>query len=56
MARGGRSKVRLAFALFAAWSRLPPRQRRAVLRLTRRHGPRLAVVLLGARRRRRRLP
>lgn len=52
VARG--SSVRLALALFAAWRRLPYRQRRAVLRLVRDYGFRIAVAMIAARRARRR--
>jgi hypothetical protein len=52
MARG--SSLRLALALFAAWRRLPSRQRRAVLRLGRDYGFRIAMAMIAARRARRR--
>jgi hypothetical protein len=36
----------LAFTVWDVWRRLPPRQRRQVLNLARKHGPRAASKLL----------
>ena len=53
MARLGKLRpgpVGLAIALYDVWRRLPPRQRKQVLKLARKHGPTAAAKLLQARR------
>ena len=45
------SPIGLALTAFEIWRRLPPRQRRRVLEMTRKHGPRIAAALLARRRR-----
>jgi hypothetical protein len=45
------SPVGIALTAYQLWRRLPPRQRRQLLELTRRHGPRAAAALLARRRR-----
>jgi hypothetical protein len=37
-----RSPIGIAFLLWRVWRRLPPAQRRQLLEVARRHGPRLA--------------
>ena len=44
------SPVGVALTAFELWRRLPPKQRRRVLRATRTHGPKLAAALLARRR------
>jgi hypothetical protein len=46
--------VGVALTLYDIWRRLPPRQRRWVMKQARTHGPRLAKQMLQAQRRRRR--
>jgi hypothetical protein len=46
--------VGVALTLYDIWRRLPPRQRRGVMKQARTHGPRLAKQMLQAQRRRRR--
>jgi hypothetical protein len=46
--------VGTALTLFDLWRRLPPRQRRWVMKQARTHGPRLAKQALDAQRARRR--
>lgn len=46
--------VGVAVAAWDVWRRLPPRQRRWVLRQVRKHGPRLARRAFEAQRKRRR--
>ena len=51
MARFGRLRpgpVGVAIALYDVWRRLPPRQRKQVLKLARKHGPKVASRLLKA--------
>jgi hypothetical protein len=43
MARVPKNPVAVAFALYKAWSKLPPARRRQVLELARRHGPAVAA-------------
>jgi hypothetical protein len=43
MLRIPKSPVGLAFFLFQIWRRLPPAQRRMVMRLAWAHGPRIAA-------------
>jgi hypothetical protein len=45
--------VGLAFTLFDVWRRLPPKQRKQVLELARKHGPKAASKLLELQRMRR---
>jgi hypothetical protein len=45
------SPVGLALATYEIWRRLPPSQRRRVLRAARIHGPRAAAAILALRRR-----
>jgi hypothetical protein len=40
------SPIGLAFGAYHVWRRLPPRQRRAVLKAARRHGPKFAAAVL----------
>jgi hypothetical protein len=42
--------VGIALALVDVWRRLPPRQRKQVLKLARKHGPKAASKLLQLRR------
>jgi hypothetical protein len=42
--------IGVAFALYDVWRRLPPKQRRQVLSLARRHGPKVAAKALELRR------
>ena len=56
MARIGRLRpgpVGLALTLYDVWRRLPPRQRRQVLDLARKHGPRVAARAMQMRKARR---
>jgi hypothetical protein len=46
--------VGVAFALYDVWRRLPPKQRKQVVSLARKHGPRLAAKAMQARQGRRR--
>ena len=46
--------IGVALTAFELWRRLPPKQRKRVLRLTRTHGPKLAAALLARSRGRRR--
>jgi hypothetical protein len=46
--------VGTALTIWDIWRRLPPRQRRWVVKLARKHGPRLAKQALDAQRARRR--
>jgi len=50
LGRGG-GPIGIAIALFDLWRRLPPKQRRKVLKAARAHGPRLAATLVKRRRR-----
>ena len=43
MLRIPKSQLALAFFLFRLWRRLPPAQRRMVMRLAWAHGPRIAA-------------
>jgi hypothetical protein len=43
MPRIPKSPLGLAFVLFRVWRRLPPAQRRMVMRLAWAHGPRIAA-------------
>jgi hypothetical protein len=45
------SPIGLALTAYQIWRRLPLSQRRRVLDLTRRHGPRVAAAILTRRRR-----
>ena len=45
------SPVTTAYVLFKAWRRLPPRQRRVLFELARRHGPAVAAMAVSASRR-----
>jgi hypothetical protein len=45
------SPIGLAFGAYHIWRRLPPAQRRQVLRVAREHGPKVAAALLARRRR-----
>ncbi len=47
------ARVGLALAAWDIWRRLPPKQRRQVMNLARKHGPKLAAKASAARRRRR---
>ena len=38
--------IGVALTAFELWRRLPPKQRKKVLQLTRTHGPKLAAALL----------
>lgn len=40
------SPIGLAFGAFHLWRRLPPKQRQAVVRVAREHGPKVAAALL----------
>ena len=54
MARFGKLRpgpVGVAIALFDVWRRLPPRQRKQVLKLARKHGPKAAAKAIELRRR-----
>ena len=42
--------VGVAFALYDIWRRLPPKQRKQLLTLARKHGPRAAAKVLQVRR------
>ena len=44
------SPIGLALTAYEIWRRLPPRQRRKMLELTRRHGPKVAAAILARRR------
>ena len=44
------SPIGLALTAYELWRRLPPRQRRKMLELTRRHGPKVAAAILTKRR------
>jgi hypothetical protein len=44
------SPIGLAFTAYHLWRRLPPAQRKRVLRIARVHGPRFAAALLARRR------
>jgi hypothetical protein len=46
------SPVGIAFTAFHLWRRLPPAQRKQVLRAARAHGPKVGAAILAARRRR----
>jgi len=46
------SPLGVALTAFELWRRLPPRQRRRLLKATRTHGPKVAAALLARRRRR----
>jgi hypothetical protein len=46
----------VALTLYDIWRRLPPRQRRWVMKQARAHGPRIARQMLQAQQRRRRRP
>lgn len=50
LGKGG-GPVGIAIALYDLWRRLPPKQRRRVLKAARAHGPRLAATLAKRRRR-----
>ena len=45
--------IGVALTAFELWRRLPPKQRKRVLRLTRTHGPKIAAALLARSRGRR---
>ena len=45
--------IGVALTLFDVWRRLPPKQRKQVLELTRKHGPKAAAKLLELQRARR---
>ena len=47
--------VGLALTLYDVWRRLPPKQRKQVLNLARKHGPKAAAKLLEFQRARRRV-
>jgi TRAP-type C4-dicarboxylate transport system substrate-binding protein len=47
-----REPVALALAAYKIWRRLPPRQRKAMLKLARKHGPKLAAKAAQRRRKR----
>jgi hypothetical protein len=47
-----RTPIGLTIAAWRLWRRLPPAQRRQLLRLVRRHGPRIAQAAAARRRRR----
>ena len=42
--------VAIAITLYDVWRRLPPRQRKQVLKLARKHGPKAAAKLIEVRR------
>jgi hypothetical protein len=42
--------VGLAIAVYDVWRRLPPKQRRQLLKLARKHGPKAAAKLIQVRR------
>jgi hypothetical protein len=42
--------VGIAITLYDVWRRLPPKQRKQVLKLARKHGPKAAAKLLELRR------
>jgi len=44
------SPLGVAITAFGLWRRLPPSQRRMLLRATRTHGPKVAAALLAKRR------
>jgi hypothetical protein len=44
------SPIGLAFTAFHVWRRLPPAQRKWVLRAARTHGPKFAAAILARRR------
>jgi hypothetical protein len=53
MARFGKLRpgpVGVAIALYDVWRRLPPRQRKQVLKLARKHGPKAAAKMIELRR------
>ena len=50
LGKGG-GPVGIAIALFDLWRRLPPKQRRKMLKAARAHAPRLAATLVKRRRR-----
>jgi hypothetical protein len=53
MARFGRLRpgpVGVAIALYDVWRRLPPKQRKQVLKLARKHGPKAAAKAIELRR------
>ena len=50
LGKGG-GPVGIAIALYDLWRRLPPKQRRKVLKAAREHAPRLAATLVKRRRR-----
>jgi len=57
MARLRPTPFGMALTAFELWRRLPPQQRRMVMRATRTHGPRvMAAVLAASRARRQRRP
>ena len=43
--------IGVALTAFELWRRLPPKQRRLMLQLTRTHGPKIAAALLARSRR-----
>jgi hypothetical protein len=43
----------MAFAMWEIWTRIPPKHRKRLLRQARKHGPRLAKQVYGARKTRR---
>jgi hypothetical protein len=45
------SPLGIALTLFELWRRLPPKQRRQVVNVARKHGPRVAASVLKSRRR-----
>jgi hypothetical protein len=53
--RGARRTLGLAMLAWRAWRWLPPKQRRKVLGLARKHGPKLVRTAWRARRAKRRL-
>jgi hypothetical protein len=50
MARPRLGPIGVALTLYDVWRRLPPRQRRQVLDLARKHGPQVAARVLEMRR------
>lgn len=44
------SPLGLAFSAFHLWRRLPPAQRKRVLKVARTHGPKVAAALMARRR------
>jgi hypothetical protein len=49
VARPGRLRpgpIGIALTVYDVWRRLPPRQRKIVLDMTRRHGPKAAATLM----------